>query len=880
MKSLKYILLCLFTLTLVSCGGQTSDELILKATQLKNNGKNREAIIVLKNAAEDEPNNPEVRFLLASLYYEKGSLELAEKELSLVIANDGDIESAIPLLLSTQLHQGRIQEVSSFYADEFDLTSSSICKVLGYISIAHSKLGKPEEALSYQAESQTDCLELEIASIYSLSNEDLESAKRRAYELYKSNKRNIDVIELAALLNAKGRSFEITNEILRSAIDILPDYNKLPIIYADTLYKSGNLEEAFNIANKYEKKHGLVHHFAHVKSIYYYKNKQYSEAVKYAEHNIDTQDFEVTAKVISGLSYMHLKNYERAYQSLSRVTPYLPASHPAQSALAFTQLQLGYLKSASEAALEIETLNALDIEILATSVYQLSKSGDHSLTQKAISRLAESENKTAQTESHLGALKLSQSDISGLENLKVALELEPNNDNLKLTLANAFIQLKQYDEAQKIADQFISKQNVIGLNIKASINVSQQDFESATQVYEQSLELDPNNSPALLYLSRTAISMGNQPLAGKYIERLADLIPSDINYHNALYIYEKSSGTTLNSLNIASDHVEQFPKNKSYLLNYVRLLVFENRPKEVITTLSEYKNEPWTKNNSFYWLSLTDAYSALKEYSKANQMAKQWTNNIPNDYKAWQRLFDSADYLNTLLQHKEDIDKALDQWPDELSFKIFNIKALLKGQKYKQLDVALDNAPKSLDNDISILTIKLERALSLNKLDSAKTYAYNLYKMILSTKHAGYIYTVLKRQNKSTEVIQFLESHLQRLPNDNMSRFALANELINSNLPKAKIELEIVVTNQPNHFLALNNLAWVHLKLKEPSSALKYSTEAFKIAPTHPSILDTHAWVLFKNGDIDQASVLIEKAKAVSPNDSEVLSHYETIKGL
>ncbi len=69
----------------------------------------------------------------------------------------------------------------------------------------------------------------------------------------------------------------------------------------------------------------------------------------------------------------------------------------------------------------------------------------------------------------------------------------------------------------------------------------------------------------------------------------------------------------------------------------------------------------------------------------------------------------------------------------------------------------------------------------------------------------------------------------------------------------------------PDNALALNNVAWLMVQLKEPG-ALPLAEKANQLLPNQPGILDTLATVLAAEGKPDQALAWQKKAVAVAPD--------------
>ena len=74
-------------------------------------------------------------------------------------------------------------------------------------------------------------------------------------------------------------------------------------------------------------------------------------------------------------------------------------------------------------------------------------------------------------------------------------------------------------------------------------------------------------------------------------------------------------------------------------------------------------------------------------------------------------------------------------------------------------------------------------------------------------------------------------------------------------------------------YAAMNNMAWILAdKKKEPAKALPWSDQALKIAPWHPSLLDTNGWIHYLLGDYRVAIDTLEES--IRAGDSGIARYH------
>jgi uncharacterized protein (TIGR03790 family) len=83
-----------------------------------------------------------------------------------------------------------------------------------------------------------------------------------------------------------------------------------------------------------------------------------------------------------------------------------------------------------------------------------------------------------------------------------------------------------------------------------------------------------------------------------------------------------------------------------------------------------------------------------------------------------------------------------------------------------------------------------------------------------------------------------------------------------------------IIELQPNHAVALNNLAYdVAVRQEKPAEALPLARKALSIAPNSPTIADTLGWVEYLLGNHAEATRILASAAKASPGNADVRLH-------
>jgi tetratricopeptide (TPR) repeat protein len=136
----------LIALALAACGRSDPASLVESAKSYLAKGNAKAAIIQLKNALQEAPNNADARFLLAKSLLETGDAVAAETEARKALDLKYSADEAYPLLARALLQQGEFRKVVTDLADRKLASPQAQAEVLTAIGQARLGLGEKKEA--------------------------------------------------------------------------------------------------------------------------------------------------------------------------------------------------------------------------------------------------------------------------------------------------------------------------------------------------------------------------------------------------------------------------------------------------------------------------------------------------------------------------------------------------------------------------------------------------------------------------------------------------------------------------------------------------------------------------------------------------------------
>jgi tetratricopeptide (TPR) repeat protein len=207
-----------------------------------------------------------------------------------------------------------------------------------------------------------------------------------------------------------------------------------------------------------------------------------------------------------------------------------------------------------------------------------------------------------------------------------------------------------------------------------------------------------------------------------------------------------------------------------------------------------------------------------------------------------------------------------------IELQIDTIRSLLELRSFDVAEAALEALDNIHGESVEGLTM---RGLLELKRDNPQAAIEPLKKVL--TGHPDIREAVLliaRAESRSGDMAgsaKRLEQWLVKQPQDSQARYQLANVylVLNESPDKAIETYKRVIEDEPNHGLALNNLAWM-LRDSNPSAALDYARRAAAAQPRSALILDTLGSLQAQLGDTQFALKTLQSAVNAAPLNNEI----------
>ena len=865
MNFFKSIVCASVILALSACGNnETSQSQVEQAEKLLTEKQNSSAIIALKNAIKLDVKNAKARFLLGRLYLASGDGANAEKELDRALRLKYDADRTLPLLARAYMLTESDDDIFSLEKKAESLTQSSKIKFLAYKTIAalrtdNEKLANEAVELALSL-SESDGYSMLASAYLAFSRKNTAHAATLVGRILTATPENADALMLQGQISIVEKNYSQAVTSFEKYFALQPSSSKVQLFIADALLKNGQYLEAEAIADKILAKIPNQAFSQYIKAMARFEAKDYKAASQFSDLSLSSGFNSFSLKLVAGASAFHLKNYEQCNLHLSDVIKYLPVDHIARRMLAVSQLELGLVENISETLGDYASATQDNTHFLATLSYELMELGAYEKAKELAKYVTDAAEINADQNARAGILKLMMNDPSGVENLELALQQNPELISAELALAFASIKSGDIARAEDIAQKWLRlyPAKAGGYNLKATIAFAQNKLAEGEAALEQSLALEPNNVYALTEMVKLANHQKKRAKAKALTEEAIVAHPNSLKVLAQYFEFHKNE----EGLQVLIKAQKDNQTNIRYGILLSEALIELKKHKHASEILLGY--QPDSKTPKRYWQLMLIANDNQKDAQDEYLILDQWRKNNPYhvepvlllvNYWAANKSPDRA--LNVLKD-------SFKQHPNNLMLHLVKMQLLLNSNNASEARILLKDLSsfdfnKDLKAGIEGRILLLER-----KFSAAVPKLKQQYEAEPSSQNAIFLAYALEGNNQTKVAIDLLESYSLEHGVQPRVSLSLANLYLSNDKDKAIIEYEKLLKDQPNNIVVLNNLSWLYMEKNLFSQALKHAKIAYSLSAEVPNVVDTYAQILLKSGKKAKALLKAEQAYELS----------------
>ena len=854
---------------------QTAEELLAEAQQYETKGDRKAALIQLKNAVAQNPENAEARLRLGTLHFELGDPASAEKELRKAASLGVAADKTLPMLAQSLLMQGKFQPLLDELSEDKAKASAPLLARRGDALLA---LGEADKArAAYDAalalnQNSGDAL-IGMARHAAVAN-DLASAERFTRDATVRDPKNPEAwMLMGSLLRSQGKSKEA-----------LAAYDKALAI--NPAHRSANIEKAYVhigsndlVAAKADVDAALKHgasdlNITYVQALLHFTGGKNAEAKEALQKILRVAPNHMPSLLLSGAVELNLGAYQQAEQYLRGYLGSNENNVYARKLLAQVLLKTNQPAEAAAVLAPALKTASTDPQLLALTGQSYLQARDFAKATAYLEQASALAPTAASIHTSLGLSKLGQGDVgNAVTQLERAASLDPKSLEAGFALVQVEIGRGQYDKAlAAIAALEKSQPNSAQIqNAKGNVYMAKGDFKNARASFEKAVALQPTMFQAVSNLAQLDMNEKNVAGAKKRFEAVLAKDKKNIEAMTALALIEQSQGNMAGATSwlekAQSENSEAVRPALALGSHYLRIKQPEKALALARKTMAIHPTEPELLDlMGQAQIATKDNAGALESYDK---LAKA----MPKSAQAQVRLAAIHMLMKNNTAAAEDLKRALAIDPKYDQARIAQIElAMRMNQPEEALGVARQmqkDAPKSplgyvLEGDL--LMTQKKAAAAAQAYDKAFAISNSPQVLMKATQ-------ALAQSGKAAEAeTRLAKFHAANPKNELVAMVVADGHLAKRQFKPAIASLEAALQANPSNAAALNNLAWAYQQ-ENDARALPTAERAFKLAGSNPAILDTYGWILVQKGDTARGVDLLRKAVAASPQAPDLRYH-------
>ncbi len=853
-----------------------------KAQEYALAGDTAAAIIELKSALTDVPDNANARALLGELYFRSGDPVSAIKEL-LRAREQGQQDDKLRLLLAeARLQTGEYQAIlddvaadqamaddigaglmaargqAQFSLGQFDEAKTTLEKVVAsrpipasYAGLARIALfrGDPAKAGQYVDEGlgkypNDDSLKL-LHGDQQMQAQQFEAARTTFDELAKADPNNLMAgIGLARAELALGRT-----EPARVVIDDLLEKNP--------------------------QNPGVVL----LRSIAALQAHDFTAAQQDANAVRAVDEANPTALYIAGASSYALEQYEQALRALARYVAVAPNDPAGRKLLAATQVRMGDPGAARRTL--GDDVGEKDPQYLALMSTVSALSGDIGSGMEYLERAILQSPDDARLRARLGLLRVATGDLTqGASDLDQALGIDPsiaddpNYDRGQIVLIQRYLLEGKFDEAMAAIEQWKGQHpnDSTGFVLEGVARANKGDRDAARAAFGKALELRPGAPDASANLAILELQAGNPKGAELILEQALGYHPDNLKTLLLLAQLSAQTNDVQKTRGWLERAVTAHPDSLETRMYLARLYFDLREPDKslemvdpVVAAMPDNPAALEVKARAEMETGrLDDAVATYQSLIKLAPNAAQPKYELSQAYMA----------LGKLDEARAAAEAAVAADSRHAAARLLLARILLRQEDAASAESVVADLVKEFPNAADVKEIEADLAMLKNDPQRALVLYRDARKIADSRRLAAAEARALAESGDQQAAAATLEQWIERNPRDTAARLELNRYYQAADrTADAEANLRAIIDYEPDNALARNDLAWMLYQAGDLAAALPEAERALKAAPESPVVMDTLGVILLDLGEVKRSIGLLRRANDSAPDNPSIGFH-------
>lgn len=864
----------LLALALVSCKPPSdAASLLEEATRYEQKGELRAAIIQLKNAAQAEPQNAQVRLRLGLAHLALGDAVSAEKELRRAL--EAQVEAARLPLGQSLLMQGKFQEV----LDEFAESNAAASGAPSLSLRANALLGMDrdeearqlfERALTLQASHAPALLGL---ARLAMADGDPDEAASLVARALAAQPGELESLRFKGDLARLAGDSEAAMAAYREALRVRPGYGPAHVDIANLLIDAGKLKEAREALDAARKGSVATLGLFHAQAMLDFRERKFNAARESLQQILRAAPDHYPSVLLAAAVELELNSLQQAELHALHYLDAFPGHVYANKLLATVRIRTNQPEQAVDLLEPLADEHGDDAELLALAGEANMRARRYQKAAQFFERASALRPNAASLHVAAGLVHLKGGDTArATMQLEQAARMGGDSARSRSLLVMTYLRADDTEKAMALVSQMEKQDNsAMVQNLKAGVFLARQDFKSARATFEAALRLDPAYLPVLDNLAQLDL-MEKQPqrARARYLAAL-EKSPANADLMEAVARLATTQGNTADAAQWLEKAYLTKPDNLRLGLRLVDFYLRSGNRDRALTLAAKLQASHPANADALGMLAQAQAASgdhrgAAETYDKLARLAPQSVAPLLRQARAQLAAVDLESALVTTR-------KVIQKRPDIVEAHRLHVGLLTQLRRYPEAVRAARVAQKQFPGKAAGFRFEGDVLMAQARPVDALALYERAFSLQPSSAGMVLLHTALSAAKRPGEADTRMGQWLRSNPTDVPARLYTASQHLLKNEQRAAVLLlEQVLAVDPANVVALNDLAWVLQSLKDPR-ALGYAEKALGIAPNSPVVLDTLGWIHAGAGDHAKALPFLRRASTLAPESNSIRLH-------
>ncbi|HET6629003.1 MAG TPA: XrtA/PEP-CTERM system TPR-repeat protein PrsT [Woeseiaceae bacterium] len=614
-----------------------------------------------------------------------------------------------------------------------------------------------------------------------------------------------------------------------------------------------------------------------------------------------------TVYLTARIAYLE-KDYELAQTELQKLLSVAPDSVPAQFMMGAVQLQRGNLGQAEmhlSSVVAAEPRNADARKLLAEIRIRQHRADEAADILRPLLQMPDADR---------GALNLAvrasleAGDVDdAIGYLRQAHDDDPDNAEIQLDLAAAYLAAGDVDAAQELLDSTpagTAETDYRRELLQVMTPIRRGDATTALADAQAMAERWPDDARVRNLIGGIALSLKNPALARESFVAAQALEPGDLSTYLNIANIDLQQGDLASARAQYEAALERQPGAIQPMMAYAKLEARAENMDAAVQWLEQARAaEPAALEPR---VLLARVYLDQRDFASAQKAAAEIVALEPASAEAHNLLGLAQQGLDDTAAALASFSEAKRLAPEQSMYRMNKARAELAMGETEQAEETLVGDGLDLDDIRTSVMVaalraregdveaamKIAKDLQTRHPDKAVPYALEaellaaakqfqsaaaIYDKALSLRPDDPQLAMRAYRVRTAGGIDArtkpLTDYLARRPLDASVRVVIAQDYqTRGQSDRAIAEYERVLATEPDHFVALNNLAWEYF-VRGDARAEATAKRAFEESPENGSVADTLGWIQVQGGNLEDGIPMLRKAVELSDGNPEVRYH-------